>query len=138
MSSSKSYLDTRGAIPRPSELVTIKDPRVLRNAVHEAVHSFREEHVGDALNGSVPPESAYREMVQRYSIEWAGITDRPAISQLSAPSKYQELRHGGTLLSGYPRLGDEDLQRCAEGIRAALIWVSMFHRERATVPAAAA
>jgi hypothetical protein len=62
------------------------------------------------------------ELMKRLTVDKLPSDQAEAISRLSTPATYAELRHGGRLLSPYPPLAASELASLCEEIRAALVW----------------
>lgn len=109
--------ETRGTTIK--ELLSMRDGVRVCSRLHAVVHEFRQAHrmgSADAANRD--------EVIREYSVEKAPSDQVTAITRLSTPATYAELRHGGRLLSPYPPLGQSEISSLCKEIRAALVWKS--------------
>ena len=116
-SSSETCQESHGATIK--ELLGMRDGVRVCSRLHAVVHEFRLTHrlgSADAANRD--------EIIREYSVEKAPSDQIPAITRLSTPATYAELRHGGRLQSPYPPLSSKEVAALCEEIRAALVWKS--------------
>ncbi len=108
---------SQGALMR--ELLSMRDGVRVCSRLHAVVHEFRQAHqIGsnDVANRD--------EVIDAYNVGRAPAEQVPAITRLSTPATYAELRQGGRLLSPYPPLSTAELDSLCKEIRAALVWKS--------------
>jgi hypothetical protein len=99
------------------ELLSMSDGIRVCSRLHAAVHEFRLAH------GAITVDPTKRsELIASHSLDRAPSEQVAAITRLSTPATYAELRHGGRLLSPYPPLEASELVSLCEEIRAALVW----------------
>lgn len=107
--------ESRGSLMK--ELLSMRDGVRVCSRLHAVVHEFRSAH------DTVITDSKKRsEVLARLSVDQAPSDQVAAITRLSTPATYAELRHGGRLLSPYPPLPASELASLCEEIRAALVW----------------
>jgi len=99
------------------ELLSMSDGVRVCSRLHAVVHEFRLAY------GVTTADSKKRsEIIARHALDRAPSEQVPAITRLSTPATYAELRHGGRLLSPYPPLEASELASLCQEIRAALVW----------------
>ncbi len=99
------------------ELLSMSDGIRVCSRLHAVVHEFRSAH------GAMTANSKKRsEIIDSHTLDRAPSEQVAAITRLSTPATYAELRHGGRLLSPYPPLETSELVSLCEEIRAALVW----------------
>jgi len=119
VSSSGAYQESHGATIK--ELLGMRDGVRVCSRLHAVVHEFRLAHQLGSANAANRDE-----IIREYSVEKAPSDQVPAITRLSTPATYAELRHGGRLLSPYPPLSSKEVTALCEEIRAALVWKSVI------------
>ncbi len=107
--------ESRGALLK--ELLSLSDGVRVCSRLHAVVHEFRSAH------GAITADPKKRiEIIDSHTVDQAPSEQVAAITRLSTPATYAELRHGGRLLSPYPPLETSELVSLCEEIRAALVW----------------
>lgn len=99
------------------ELLSLSDGVRVCSRLHAVVHEFRSAH------GAITADPKKRsEIIDSHTVDQAPSEQVAAITRLSTPATYAELRHGGRLLSPYPPLAGDELVSLCHEIRAALVW----------------
>jgi hypothetical protein len=107
--------ESRGGIMK--ELLSMSDGVRVCSRLHAVVHEFRSAHE------TITADSKKRsEIIASHPVDRAPSEAAAAITRLSTPATYAELRHGGRLLSPYPPLEESELVSLCQEIRAALVW----------------
>ena len=104
-------------VPVMKELLSMLDGVRVCSRLHSLVHEFRAECEGVTID----PQKRSAAL-SRYTVDRAPSDQVEAITRLSTPSVYADLRHGGRLQSPYPPLAEGELVSLCQEIRAALVW----------------
>lgn len=113
--SKETNSESRGGLMK--ELLSMSDGVRVCSRLHSVVHEFRSAHASISANAKNRGE-----LLKRLTLDKLPSDQAEAISRLSTPATYAELRHGGRLLSPYPPLAASELASLCEEIRAALVW----------------
>lgn len=107
--------ESRGALMK--ELLSLRDGVRVCSRLHAVVHEFRSAH------GAITADPKKRsEIIDSHTVDQAPSEQVAAITRLTTPATYAELRHGGRLSSPYPPLATDELVSLCQEIRAALVW----------------
>jgi hypothetical protein len=108
----------------PQGILDTKFSKRKIHLLHSVVHAFRAAFHFDEQGGnsSLFGSPRYQQAVEHFEQMPRNIREKRAITQLSTPRAYAQMRRGDRMRKHLPTLEQSELQwRCRE-IRAALVW----------------